>query len=182
MGFMSDFFNPSGWDWDSNSGYGDKLGKSLLTGGASSIASLGNDWKRISRSGGGPSTMASDTMAALTRERWADYVKNFVPIENQLIDYATNPETVTNAMSSASENVQDAFGAREGMVSRQLRGLGLTLSEDEQIAANRSTGLAKSLADVQAQNLVRDATMSRQQQILGNPAPDVVRMNNATGN
>jgi hypothetical protein len=124
-------------------------------------------------------TYASDTFAALTRERWADYVKTFVPIENQLIDYATNPNTVSNAMAGASANVNAAYDAREGMLGRRLQGLGLTLSGDESAASGRATSLSRSVADVQGQNLARDATISRQQQILGNPAPDVVRAGQA---
>lgn len=127
------------------------------------------------------STYAADTFAALTRERWADYVKTFVPIENQLIDYATNPETVNNAMSAASANVQGAYGARQGMLDRRLKGLGVELNADEQAASAKASDLSRSLADVQGQNLARDATISRQQQILGNPAPDVVRAGTAAG-
>lgn len=148
------------------------------TGGLSMFSDLKHDF---GGSGGGTSTYASDVMAGLTRERWADYVSNFVPIENKLIDYATNPDTVNNAMASASADVAGAFSAREGAVARNLRGLGLTLNEDEQAAASKATGLARSLADVQGQNLARDATVSRQQQILGNPAPDIVRANTAVG-
>lgn len=120
------------------------------------------------------STYASDTYAALTRAQWANYVSTFVPIENQLIDYATDPTKVADAMSSASQNVQNAFGAQEGATQRRLGGLGLTLNADEQAAQTRATGLAKSLADVQAQNLARDETVQRQQSLLGNPMPSAV--------
>lgn len=119
---------------------------------------------------------AADTYARLTRNRWAEYVNTFVPIENQLIDYATNPDTVKNAMSTASQNVQGAFNAQQGAVGRRLQGLGLELNPDEQAAQARSSSLARGLADVQAQNLAGDVTRQRQQQILGNPAPDVVKI------
>lgn len=127
------------------------------------------------------STYASDTFARLTRDRWAQYVKTFVPIENQLIDYATNPNTVSNAMSSASGNVQDSFNAQQGAMARRLQGLGLTLNADEQGASNRESSLNRGLADVQAQNLARDETVQRQQQILGNPAPDIARAASTSG-
>lgn len=129
----------------------------------------------FNKSKSSPSTTASDTFAALTRERWADYVKTFVPIENQLIDYATNPNTVKNAMAGASANVNAAYGAQEGALGRRMQGLGLTLSADEQASAKLSTSLSRGLADAQGQNLARDATVQRQQSLLGNPAPDVIR-------
>lgn len=120
------------------------------------------------------STYASDTLAAVTRQQWADYVSTFIPIENQLIKYATDPAVVSNAMSEASQNVNQAFDAQAGATQRNLKGLGVTLSEDEKVAQARSTGLARSLADVGGQNIARDLTTQRQQSILGNPAPQGV--------
>lgn len=119
-------------------------------------------------------TYAGDTFAALTREQWADYVGNFVPLENQLIDYATNPGVVSTAMKKASTNVNQAFDATQASTDRRLKGLGVTLSPEEKDAQTRSYGLARSLADVQAQNLTRDMTARRQQAVLGNPAPSAV--------
>lgn len=118
-----------------------------------------------------PSTYASDTFAALTREQWQSYITNFVPYENKLIEYATDPAVVTNTMQEASSDVNSAFDNRAASNTRRLTGLGLTLDATEQAASTRSTGLARSLADVNAQNTSRDATVARQQSILGNPMP-----------
>lgn len=118
-----------------------------------------------------PSTSASDMFASVTRDQWNNYVNTFVPIENKLIDYATNPNTIPDAMSDASKGVHDAFGAQQGAIQRRLQGLGVQLSPDEQAAQTRSSGLTESLADVQAQNTARDLTSQRQQSILGSPAP-----------
>lgn len=116
-------------------------------------------------------TYAGDTYSRLTRDQWAQYVQTFIPIENKLIEYATNPATVSNAMANASEDVGNAYAAQEASTSRRLKGLGVSLSPDEQRAQTRSFGLSKSLADVGAQNVARDLTTQRQQQILGNPVP-----------
>lgn len=121
--------------------------------------------------GSGPSTYASDTFAQLTRDQWQSYITNFVPYENKLIDYATDPGVVSSAMKSASTDVNSAFDNQAGVQQRRLSGLGLTLDASEQAASTRSTGLARSLADVNAQNTSRDATVARQQSILGNPMP-----------
>ena len=120
-----------------------------------------------------PDTTASDTFAALTRQQWQDYITNFVPYENKLIQYATDPTVVSNNMSLASQNVNQAFDQQAGTTQRRLSGLGLTLDADEQKVADRSTSLARAAADVNAQNTVRDQTMARQQSILGNPAPTI---------
>lgn len=116
-------------------------------------------------------TYAGDSYAAMTRQQWSDYISTFVPVENQLIDYVMNPETVSNAMVNASQGVNAAFDAQEGSTQRRLRGLGVTLSPEEQAAQKRSFGLSRSLADVGAQNTARDLTTRRQQSVLGNPAP-----------
>lgn len=134
--------------------------------------------ERLSLLGGGgddgPNDQASQEFAAATRQQWSDYMNTFVPIENNLIKYATDPNTVSNAMSSASTDVNNAFDAQTGATQRRLSGLGATLSPDEQQAQTLSSGLTRSLADVQSQNTARDLTVQRQQSIMGNPAPQGV--------
>lgn len=119
----------------------------------------------------GAKDYAGQNYAALTREMWNSYVTNFVPYENKLIEYAMDPSVVSDAMSEASSFVDDSFTAQQAATQRRLKGLGLTLDADEQRAADRSFGLAKSLADVQAQNTAGEQTRARQQSILGNSAP-----------
>ncbi len=119
----------------------------------------------------GSSTYASDTYAALTREQWQNYVSTFVPIENQLIEYATDLNRPLQAMQEASDDVNSAYDAQAGATQRRLRSLGVDLTADEQAAQQRSFGLSKSLADVGAQNMAGAITRQRQASVLGNPAP-----------
>lgn len=121
-----------------------------------------------------PDNSAAQMFADLTRDQWANYVNTFVPIENQLIEYATDPNAVSDAMSEASQNVNQAFDAQQGALQRRFRGLGLQLTPEQQAAQDRATGLSRSLADVQAQTVARDLTTQRRQSILGNPAPQGV--------
>lgn len=117
------------------------------------------------------STYAGDTFAALTRQQWSDFITTFVPLENQLIAQATDPQVVRDAMSEASTNINQSFDAQSASTDRRLRGLGIQLSPEEQAARKRSEGLTRSLADVGAQNTAREMTVRRQQSVLGNPAP-----------
>ena len=119
----------------------------------------------------GSKTYASDTYAAMTRQQWANYVQTFVPLENQLIKYASDPSVVSNAQADASRDVNASFDAQAGALQRRMQGLGVTLDPDQQVAQKRQFGLARSLADVGGQNLAGDLTRQRQQSILGNPAP-----------
>lgn len=119
----------------------------------------------------GSNTPAGDSYAQLTRQAWETYVQNFMPYENKLIRFATNRNAPAEAMQRASEIVGQSFEQQTGARDRQLRGLGLTLDQDEQRSVDRSYGMARSLADVTAQNNARDTTVARQQAVLGNPAP-----------
>ncbi len=121
--------------------------------------------------GGTAPQSANDMYAALTRDQWANYVQTFIPIENQLIKYATDTTLPAQEMAKASQNVSASFAQQEGATARRLKGLGVTLSPEEQAAQQKQYGLSKSLADVQAQNVAGDLTRQRQQNILGNPAP-----------
>ena len=122
----------------------------------------------------GSKTYANDTFNQVTRQQWSDYVNTFVPIENQLISYATDPTQPAQAMAAASTGINQAFDAQAGSTQRRLQGLGVSLSPDEQKASTLSSGLTRSLADVQGQNTARDLTVQRQQSILGSPAPQGV--------
>jgi hypothetical protein len=121
--------------------------------------------------GGAQDTSLSDQYANLTRDQWSTYVSTFVPIENQLIKYATDPNVVSTAMQKASTGVNAAFDQQQGATNRRLTGLGVNLSGDEQAEQTKQYGLSRSLADVGAQNMAGDITRQRQQSILGNPAP-----------
>lgn len=117
------------------------------------------------------SQSASDIYAALTQEQWQNYVSVFVPIENQLIDYATDPNQVNLAMDAAHQNVEGAYSQQQGALERGFKGLGVTLTPEQKTSQTRQFGLSQALADVQGQNVARDLTLARQQSILGNPAP-----------
>lgn len=121
----------------------------------------------------GDKNYAANTFANLTREQWQRYITEIVPYEDKLIDYATDPTVVSDAMSEASLDVNRVFDLQKGTNERRLRGLGLTLSADEARVSDRLTGLARGLADVDAQNRARDQVRARQDAILGNPAPRV---------
>jgi hypothetical protein len=121
-----------------------------------------------------PTQSVSDLYAQLTRQQWYDYMNTLgVPQENKLIEYATDPNVVSNAMAEASQDVNSSFDRAQQLTDSRTRGLGTPLQADEQHAITRSLGLQRSLADVGAQNRARDQTTARQQAVLGNPAPKI---------
>lgn len=120
------------------------------------------------------STYASDIYAQLTRQQYADVVRYINPIQDELIDYATSANTVPEAVEQARTLVNGSFARQQGAQQRRLRGLGMTLTPEEQAASTRSTGLARGLAEVNAINTTRDQVRARQASLLGNPAPSIV--------
>jgi hypothetical protein len=125
---------------------------------------------------------ASDTYAALTQQMWQQYESTFVPIENQLISYATDPTQASKAMAQAKTDVTQAYGAQQGAMARALQGEGITLNPQQQAAQARQQNLSQSLATVQGQNVAHDLTVQNQQSILGNPAPSVSQVAQAAAN
>jgi hypothetical protein len=121
----------------------------------------------------GSKTFASDSFAALTRQQWDDYLRDYIPIENLMIRYATDEGAVGDAVMNARADVANAFDAQRGIQERRVRGLGLELRPDEQASIDRQSNLAESLADVTAANLTQQRTEQRQRGLMGMPMPQV---------
>lgn len=117
---------------------------------------------------------AVNQYADMTRSLWYQWMNEIGrPQEDRLIEYATDPTVVTDAMQTASQDAKAGFDRGAENTQRRLEGLGLTLTAEEQGAADRSSNLARSLADVGAQNRARDQTLARQQAIIGSPVPTI---------
>lgn len=121
----------------------------------------------------GGKNYAQNTFAAITRQQWDDYLQNYVPIENRLINYAMDEQAPVQAAELAGRGIGQAFDQQRESTGRRLAGMGLQLTPEEQAAADKSSRLSESLATVGAMNNARDATLQRQQGILGNPTPQV---------
>lgn len=171
MGFSDAWSSNDGDDRNSFTGdYSNRATAGLLTGGLSGFSDLKNDFfgKGKKKSNGTP---VGDAYAKLSRDMWDSYVTNFMPYENKLIEYAMSDTVVADSMSNASDIVDQSFDAQQASTERRLRGLGLKLNDEEKAEQTKSFGLARSLADVGAQNAARDQTVARQKAILGNPVP-----------
>lgn len=112
---------------------------------------------------------AAATHAAFTKDQWQNYISQFVPIENELIDWAMDPATVTKSRERAVSGIGQQYDVAQGAAERRRRGLGITLTPDEKASADRYSNLQKSLGEVQASNTARDLTVDRQRAIMGSP-------------
>lgn len=114
--------------------------------------------------------IASDTFARMTRDMWAAWVSNFMPIENALIDYAMDRGLAGRQAEEAAQSVREAYAAAR----QRPRGIRVPLSDEEKAALDRSAAVSQSLAEVGAANVARAATLARQRQLVGvgMPQPD----------
>ena len=110
---------------------------------------------------------AQDTQTAMARDQWQSYLSMFMPIEDNLIQYATDIRNPGLAAERAVGVVDQAFDANAGAQERRRRAYGIKLTGDEQQAVDRRANLDESLATVQAANTSRDMTLSRQRQVMG---------------
>lgn len=118
---------------------------------------------------------AQNAFAAITRQQWDDYLTQYVPIENRLIDYAMDEDAPVAAAERAGRGIGQSFEQQRESTGRRLAGMGLQLTAEEQASADKQSRLSESLATVGAMNNARDTTTQRQQGILGNPSPQLPR-------
>jgi len=114
--------------------------------------------------GGGGSTQnyeASIPFALLAREQWRDYKKRFMPIEKQLISEGTNQGQFLTEPQMAQNSVNQAFNTQSGSMSRDLARRGVSMTPDEQSAANHGLEMAKTSALVGESNDARNNVWDR---------------------
>lgn len=119
--------------------------------------------------GGGGSTQnyeASIPYALLAREQWQDYKKRFLPIEKQLISQGTSDAQYITEPKMATNAVTRAFDAQPGAMTREMGRMGVSMTPDEQSAANQSLQMAKTSAMVGESNDARNNVWDRQNSIM----------------
>lgn len=116
---------------------------------------------------------AQQAFAAITRQQWNDYLTQYVPLENRLIEYAMDEEAPAQAAELAGRGIGQSFDRQRESTGRRLAGMGLTLTPEEQAAADKQSRLSESLATVGAMNNASQVTRDRQQSVIGNPTPQL---------
>jgi hypothetical protein len=114
---------------------------------------------------------AQAAYAAMTRDMWNQWVSQFIPIENTLIDYSSDVTLPAKNMQRAIEGVRSSFSGIGDLSRRMYPGINLT--PEERQAADLQRSLAQAKAEVGAANIARQRTVERQRGILGAPMPAV---------
>jgi hypothetical protein len=112
-------------------------------------------------------TYASDGLARLTRERFADYQRRFRTFENQQIAFATDRNAPMTAATEAIGDVQSSFGQIAGQQQRRNQRMGVQVTAGQQQSQDRAVNLAGGLAAVTAANRAARQTYDRQTAVFG---------------
>jgi len=119
--------------------------------------------------GGSFSGDANSLYTQVTQSEWQNYLQNFVPIENQLISFAQDPNKPAQAMAAAQTNVDQSMAQQPEIQANREAQYGIKLDNAGQQAAATNTNLTTALAGVDAQNRAKDTTIQQQQSIIGSP-------------
>jgi hypothetical protein len=118
-------------------------------------------------SGGGAGkqdTKYNNILAGVTRSMFEDLRRVNTPLENQLISYATDPNTVRNAQKSGLQAAATAFDSSQAGLQRDFARQNINLRPDQQMSFDKQMGLQKSLNEVGGGNrggLQADDTISQ---------------------
>lgn len=108
-----------------------------------------------------------DTQTALARDQWNTYLSMFMPVEDNAIQWATDPRISGINAQRAVGYVDQAFDANAASGERRRRAYGIQLNPEEQAAVDRQNNLQESLTKVHAANTTRDTTQGLQRSIIG---------------
>ncbi len=109
---------------------------------------------------------ASDKMARITRDQWEDYKRRFQPYEDRLAAAYANGGLLEGERERIPTAVNQSFDSMRGIADRGLSRYGITSSADETNARDRSMGLNKSLASVDAYNTLYRVADERQDKLM----------------
>jgi hypothetical protein len=140
----------------------------------SSIPGIGNLNQISQQMGNAPQVGdPSQALGAISASQWSTYMQHFMPMENQMIQYAMDP-------ALAGKNMQTAQGLQEqqnqqssGIQTRQLQQFDTALTPEQQAASAKTKGIGDAMSKVTAANQAKDTTVANQMGILGAPMTGV---------
>lgn len=113
---------------------------------------------------GGGSGKASNIMAGITREQWADYVKNFFPLEDEQLTSYDNPNLLRQRIAEGKNLSRESFETATRGAQIEAGRYGLRLEDDP--AYQRSLNMNRAAAQVDVGNEIRRRIQQRDQEIL----------------
>ena len=113
-----------------------------------------------------PSGKAEHIMSELYRREFEDYKKRFYPHEDKLIDFATNSQTVDDALQRTSASFDNAARLADSSFAQHKQRYGINETARQKINRERTTSLNNAAARVYGLNQTRRAVEDLQNQVL----------------
>lgn len=115
--------------------------------------------------GGGGGTaqnyQASIPLAEIARQQYADYQQRFQPIEQDLIHQGTSDTQYLQAGTQAANSMNSAYQTQQGSMQRNMNRMGVTMTPQQQEAANQTLSLGQASSTVNAANTARGDVWDR---------------------
>lgn len=89
---------------------------------------------------------ASNQLSNILRQQYANYQAVYVPEENKLINWATDPNTIPNAQKQAMGLTAGAFKSQQQGQQKSFNGSGITLTPQMQSALQRKNQIQQTVA------------------------------------
>ncbi len=121
--------------------------------------------------GGSPpqDTANQEKYAEMNDWLYQDWETRFKPIEESLLDELANKDkNIAKQADAAGQAAKTSYDATLGMSERNMARYGAELDEDQLAAQERSNTMAGQGAQISAQNMARDATSARYDQLQQN--------------
>lgn len=120
-----------------------------------------------------PDYTASNELAAITEQGWANFSSNFQPVEDQQDAFATNPNLPLQAAQRAGINADAASTSAAQGLNKKLGSEGITLTPEQKTALAERQGNAAGLSKVNDMNKAAIGTYDTQSRVLSGASPSV---------
>lgn len=95
---------------------------------------------------------ASNVLAKIIAQQYSNYQSMFVPEENKLIKYATDPNTVPNAQKRAMGLTEQSFNAGNAGFNKGLETSNINMTPQQKASTDRQRQITQQLATVDSAN------------------------------
>lgn len=110
---------------------------------------------------------ASDTLAAVTRESWQDWLSQGPGLQEALMGMTTynNPNLASQEVARGVDTTNRALDVADNSYALNMSSYGLAPTAEQQAVNSRLSGLNRSTQTVNAANQIRQALMDRNRSI-----------------
>jgi len=116
-----------------------------------------------------PADPAAQLAASVSASQWQDYMQQYLPQTQTLMNYATSNTPIQQNMQQAQTLEAGAQQQAGGIMGRQLANADVTLTPEQKQASTEQASLGNAAGMVGAINTAKDKTFANQMGIMGTP-------------